>query len=281
MSSLYAEEIHRVKDLLELMGRGAKKSLGQNFLVNIQKIEFILAELKRRGWTSVVEVGPGLGALTLRLREIDPQPLLIEMDRQFAEYWRSQGFQVVEADALHLDWSELQSDKKATGNTAKNTLISNLPYQIGARLVVERSVNPCGIESMVLMFQKEVAQRLTARFKTEHYSLLSVIAQTFWNLENLTDLGPNDYFPPPKVASRVVLFMRKEDTPEDPQGFLQFVKLAFSQKRKFLKKALATRFGEEAVLKTFEALGVSPKARPEEVDVLTFRKMYQMLSDIG
>ncbi len=270
MSSLYAAEIKRVKDLLELMGRGAKKSLGQNFLVNSQKIDFILKQLQINGMHKLLEVGPGLGALTLRLKEIDPEVLLIEMDHQFADYWKSQGYNVVVEDALQLDWATLQLQ-----NT---TLISNLPYQIAARLVIERCVDPAGVSNMILMFQKEVAQRLTARPRTEHYSLLSVMAQSFWKMENLTDLGPNDYFPPPKVASRVVVFRRLESIfTTKSEAYLSFVKLSFSQKRKFLKKALSTKYGEDAVLKCFEALKISPKARPEELDVLTFQRLYQML----
>ncbi len=270
MSSHYASEIKRVKDLLELMGRGAKKSLGQNFLVNSQKIDLIIKELQFNKMHKLLEVGPGLGALTLRLKDIDPDVLLVEMDHQFAEYWKSQGYNVVIEDALRLDWSQLKLN-----NT---TLISNLPYQIAARLVIDRSVDPAGLSSMILMFQKEVAQRLTGKPRTEHYSLLSVVAQSFWKMENLTDLGPNDYFPPPKVASRVVIFRRLETTfTQKPKAYLSFVKLSFSQKRKFLKKALSTKYGEEAVLKQFELLKISPKARPEELDVLTFQRLYQML----
>jgi 16S rRNA (adenine1518-N6/adenine1519-N6)-dimethyltransferase len=131
---------------------------------------------------------------------------------------------------------------------------------------------------MILMFQKEVAQRLTARPRTEHYSLLSVMAQSFWKMENLTDLGPNDYFPPPKVASRVVVFRRLESVfTQKSEAYLSFVKLSFSQKRKFLKKALSTKYGEDVVLRNFEQLKISPKARPEELDVLTFQHLYQML----
>jgi 16S rRNA (adenine1518-N6/adenine1519-N6)-dimethyltransferase len=268
--SMYAGEIKRVKDLLELMGRGAKKSLGQNFLVNSQKIEFILKQLQINNIHKLIEVGPGLGALTLRLKEIDPDVLLVEMDQQFAEYWKSQGYNVHVADALKLDWSTLKLHD--------TTLISNLPYQIAARLVIERSVDPAGLANMILMFQKEVAQRLLARPRTEHYSLLSVMAQSFWKMENLTDLGPNDYFPPPKVASRVVIFrLLQNNSIQRPESFLSFVKLSFSQKRKFLKKALSTKFGEDAVLKAFEQLNISPKARPEELDVLTFQRLYQML----
>lgn len=270
MSSLYAEEIKRVKDLLEVMGRGAKRSLGQNFLINSQKIDLIIKQLHLNSWNRLIEVGPGLGALTRRLKEVDPNTQLIEMDEQFAAYWKSQDFKVIVVDALKLDWHQL--------GLTDATLISNLPYQIAARLVVERCVDPCGVTSMILMFQKEVAQRLTAKIKTEHYSLLSVVAQSFWQMENLTDLGPNDYYPPPKVASRVVIFRRRDkDIPHRPQNFLDFVKLSFSQKRKYLKKALSGRFGEAVVLEAFQKLSISPQARPEELDVLTFQRLYQIL----
>ena len=195
MSSLYLEEITRVKTLLELMGRGSKRSLGQNFLVNSQKIAQITGEVARRKPTSVVEVGPGLGALTLHLKDVAPEFLLIEMDAQFAAYWDGQGYKVLQDDALKVDWRGLD---------LKNAiLVSNLPYQIGARLVVDRCVEPAGIDTMILMFQKEVGKRLMAQPRTEDYSLLTVMVQTFWKVMNFTDLGPNDYFPPPNVASRI------------------------------------------------------------------------------
>lgn len=269
MSSLYAEEIKRVKDLLELMGRGSKRSLGQNFLINSQKIQAITGEVKRRKPAMVVEVGPGLGALTLHLKDAAPDFLLIEMDRQFAEYWRGQGYKVLEDDALKVDWRGLD---------LKNAvLVSNLPYQIGARLVVDRCVEPAGIDTMVLMFQKEVGKRILAQPRTEDYSLLTVMIQTFWKVTNFTDLGPNDYFPPPNVASRVVVFEAKPSPVEDRAGYLKFVKLSFSQKRKFLTKSLTSMVEIEPLTAAFETLGISLKARPEELSVDTFIKLFHLL----
>jgi len=268
--SLYADEIKRVKDLLELMGRGSKRSLGQNFLINSKKIEQITGEVARRQPSIVVEVGPGLGALTLKLKATAKELLLIEMDAQFAEYWRSQGAKVLEDDALKVDWRGL--DLKDA------LLVSNLPYQIGARLVIERCVEPAGVNTMILMFQKEVGKRLTAQPRTEDYSLLSVMVQTFWKVSNFSDLGPNDYFPPPKVASRVVIFEKKLALVADRAGYLSFVKQSFSQKRKFLKKSLTALAEAEKIDAAFEALGISPKARPEELSVDTFVKLFHLLT---
>lgn len=270
MSSLYADEIRRIKDLLELMGRGSKKSLGQNFLVNSGKISDIVSALERLNPQQVVEVGPGLGALTLSLKEKFPNLTLIEMDNQFAQYWRDQGCHVVHDDALQVDWSQLKLQNAA--------LISNLPYQIGARLVVDRSVDPQGLNVMVLMFQKEVAKRITAKHDTGDYSLISVISQAFWQVNTLTELGPNDYFPPPQVASRVVVFKRKAVEPlQNAVGFLKFIKLSFSQKRKFLKKSLLTAVDEPKLEAVFAELGVDLKVRPEDVTVDTYIELYKKL----
>jgi 16S rRNA (adenine1518-N6/adenine1519-N6)-dimethyltransferase len=269
-SSLYADEIKRVKDLLELMGRGSKRSLGQNFLVNSMKIDQITNEDIRRKPATVVEVGPGLGALTLRLKETAPEFLLIEMDKQFATYWIDQGYKVLEDDALKVDWRGL--------DLKKALLVSNLPYQIGARLVVDRCVEPAGVETMVLMFQKEVGKRLTAQPRTEDYSLLTVMVQTFWKVSTFTDLGPNDYFPPPNVASRVVIFESKPSPVVDRAAYLKFVKLSFSQKRKFLKKSLLNMVDETRLEAAFHDLDISLKARPEELSVDTFVKLFHLLS---
>lgn len=268
--SLYAEEIQRIKKLLQVMGRSAKKSLGQNFLVNSQKINEILQEVSDQKPAMVVEVGPGLGALTLNLKENFSNLKLIEMDQQFIEYWQEQGCHVIAGDALKVDWQDLQ---------LKNAvLVSNLPYQIAARLVVERSVEPAGIKAMVLMFQKEVAQRMIATHKRGDYGLISVIAQSFWQVRTLSDLGPNDFFPPPKVASRVVLFKEKiVEGREERQEFLEFIRLCFAQRRKMLKKSLLTKVSQNKLEASFEELGISLKARPEEISVESYWQLFRSL----
>lgn len=273
MSSLYAEEIQRIKSLLDQFGRGSKRSLGQNFLVNSGKIEEIIRYVKETAHGDVIEIGPGLGALTLRLIGEFPHIQLIELDTQFAEYWRAQKATVINEDALRVDWESLQL-KKAL-------LVSNLPYQISSRIVVDRSIHPYGLENMVLMFQKEVAQRLIARPSTEDYGLLSVIAQTYWQLETLAELGPNDFFPPPKVASRVVTFQRKPQAPiHDGEGYLRFVKQGFSHRRKFLRNNIGNLCSGESLNRVMLDMGLNEKVRPEELSWSQYCDLFKKIQDL-
>lgn len=269
--SLYADEILKVKTLLKEFERYSKKSLGQNFLINRQKIEFIVETAKKLNLVRLIEVGPGLGALTTRLQEVSDNFYLVELDDLFAQYWEDKGYKVIRGDALRIDWSKVATEPAL--------LVSNLPYQIAARLVVDLSISPFSVGAMVLMFQKEVAQRMAAKFKSDDYGLITVISQTFWNVQVLTDLGPNDYYPPPKVASRVLTFMRKKGCEDlaKPQ-FLTFVKASFAQRRKYLKKNLLAVYKEDRILSAMAELSISPQVRPEDISVELYGKLYKLLS---
>ena len=168
----------------------------------------------------MVEIGPGLGALTDILIQSDFKYQAIELDKSLFDYWKEQGLDIINEDALRINWSTIQAE----------TLVSNLPYQISSSIVIDRSVEPCNIQSMVLMFQKEVAQRIRAQAKTDAYGLLSVIAQEFWNIETVCDAGPKDFSPPPKVASRVLKFSLKPNDIENRSHYLRFVKMCFQQR---------------------------------------------------
>ncbi len=135
-----------------------------------------------------------------------------------------------------------------------------------------------GVVTMVLMFQKEVGQRLMARPSTENYGLLSVIAQTFWNMETLEELGPNDFFPPPKVASRVVTFERKSEIfVADGTKYLQFIKLAFSHRRKLLRNNIANMASAEALEHAMLQLKLNLKVRPEELSWTQYCELFNLL----
>jgi 16S rRNA (adenine1518-N6/adenine1519-N6)-dimethyltransferase len=257
------------------MGVGPKRSLGQNFLISDHVIDRILENAFDVGESSfwskserareILEIGPGLGALTEGLIEGTTERGLsfkvIELDRKFADYWRGREIPVIEADALQLDWREL----KLTPGTR---LISNLPYQISASLVIDRSVWPSGIASMILMFQKEVAKRIAAKEKSEDYGLLSVIAQLAWNIETVCEAGPQDFFPPPRVASRVLRFSRKPEAPNDQEfaSFLKFAKRAYSHRRKLLASNLSGSKESRASLELIlNSMGFSKTVRAEEL----------------
>lgn len=207
------------------------KLLGQNFLVSPIVIGKIIEASLQGDYEKYIEVGPGPGALTDRLEEGGVKPLLIEMDRKIATYWEEKrGFEVIQGDALKQDWNKLTEG-------LKTCFVSNLPYQISSSIVIDRSIGNHELAKMVLMFQKEVAQRIVAPEGGKDYSLLSVIAQSFWKIEKVIEAGPKDFYPPPKVASRVLQFERLE-TEIDGMQLLKLVKAAFAQRRKRLLKNL-------------------------------------------
>lgn len=253
-----------------------KRSLGQNFLISEDKIARIISKLMTiEKPFRLIEVGPGLGSLTDELLKIDSEIKLIELDRIFAEYWRGRGLQVIEQDALKLNWGE------CVEKNIKSVLVSNLPYQISASIVIDRCHGPAEIKEMILMFQKEVAQRITSPVEEKSYGLLSVMAQTFFEVKKVADLGARDFFPPPKIASRVLYFKRKdEDT--SPQKFLSFCKQAFSQRRKLVIKNLGPWFSaghreSESLESVFEELGLSRLSRAENLSPLQMKTLFWRL----
>jgi 16S rRNA (adenine1518-N6/adenine1519-N6)-dimethyltransferase len=255
-----------------LWGHSPKRSLGQNFLVSDVAIARILEAVRALNLERWTEIGPGLGALTDGLRDSVRHLRLIELDSALAERWRAEGLDVTQADALKIDWARFIDQPEG--------LVSNLPYQIAARLVMELSPLPLPVPAMVLMFQKEVAQRILAGPRSEHYGLLSVVSQLFWSPTLLMELGPRDFYPAPRVASRVVLWRRKEGPPEGAR-VVSWLKMAFAQRRKKLAKNLLAEKGmsRDRVEDALRSMNLSPSTRAEELspDILLalYRRLHQ------
>lgn len=266
--------------LSDLGAEGPKRSLGQNFLISENVIEKIIKAVGRYVSNDIVEVGPGLGSLTDELIGLGKPLTLIELDRKFVHYWDTRAelekqVKVIEGDALRIDWSEMTPNK----NTL---LVSNLPYQISSSLLIDRSLEPANFSTMILMFQKEVAQRITSENRSKEYGLLSVIAQNFWKIDLLCECSPKDYYPAPNVSSRVLVFRIKEDALELEKraDFLKFVKAAFSHRRKHLYSNLKGQYfssrnlPEELLQSAFEKAEISAKARAEELTPEKFRELF-------
>lgn len=260
------------KTLLEL-GIEPKKSLGQNFLVSDQVIEKIIKAAKDTQPGFLLEIGPGPGALTYHLRKLTDNFQVIELDRVISQYWRDQGLNLIEGDALQIDWSQFLKQRRPL------TLVSNLPYQISSSLVIDRSLDPEPLDHMILMFQKEVAQRLRARQQDELYGMLSVVAQSFWKMETLADLSPRDFFPPPKVASRVLTFQAKQSPVADKRKYFKFVKAAFLHPRKLMASNLqeGLSISKERAVEILLKLKLGEKARAGELSVQQFVDFYHEL----
>lgn len=264
--------LKQTKERLRELKSDPKRSLGQNFLIDAHVVDQIISAVKELKPIALVEVGPGLGALTENLVKLNVPLQLLEMDRAFVEYWQGREQKVTEEDALRLDWEKL--------NLVEPTvLVSNLPYQISTHIVVDRCFGPTAINAMVLMFQKEVAQRLQAKPRNGDYGLLSVMAQSHWHITKVVDAGPSSFFPAPKVASQVLKFERKPAPFPEVKPFLSFLKVSFAHRRKLLAKNLLAleKTSSEKIAAALTAAGIGPKARAEELSVEQFHQLFRSL----
>lgn len=268
----------RTKARMDELGLAPQKGLGQNFLVSDHVVEKIIQAARELQPQRLLEIGPGVGSLTESLKELGLPLTLIELDRGLAKYWRERGLEVVESDALKVRWS-------AHAPVDRTILVSNLPYQISTHLVVDLCSGPANLPGMVLMFQKEVGERLMAKARTDAYGLLSVMAQSHWRMRRLLEAGPGDFWPAPKIASVVLVFERK--TPPflgQEKRYLSYLKGAFAQRRKFLSKnllgsPLRPGMTQEHVHSALQELGLGPKVRAEELSVEQFETLFRRLSD--
>jgi 16S rRNA (adenine1518-N6/adenine1519-N6)-dimethyltransferase len=254
----------QILEKMNALGISPKRALGQNFLINPTVIERILFAVKSCKAAHIVEIGPGLGALTEGLRVMVPSVQLIELDREFAKSWRDQGLSVFEGDALQLDWEGLELP-------LGTVLVSNLPYQISARITIDRSVKPDSIRHMVLMFQKEVAERITGKPGSKDYGFLSVVAQQAWKVEKVVDANAASFYPAPRVSSRVLKFTRIKPLPED---FVEFVKRAFENRRKLMLKNFPGL--EPEFLLQLGEWGLGEKVRAEELSPDQFWQLFEI-----
>lgn len=261
-------DVEQIKALMLELGMKPLKQLGQNFLVSERVIQKIAAEVKFLKPKNLLEIGPGLGALTRSLVAEGLNPTLIEFDKKIAQYWREQSLQVIEGDALRIDWAAQEPF---------DVLVSNLPYQISSSLLIELSIQSHSFRSLVLMFQKEVAQRIIAKPKTENYGLLSVIAQLFWEVSLVSEAGPKDFWPQPKIASRVLRFDKKQPPEVPSKALLTLVKAAFHQRRKKLSSNLKT-LAHFPVAEAFDSLGIKADVRAEELSPAQFVGLAQFYS---
>jgi 16S rRNA (adenine1518-N6/adenine1519-N6)-dimethyltransferase len=263
----------RTRARMQELGLKPQKGLGQNFLVSQNVIDKIIKAVGALQPRQLIEIGPGVGSLTESLAQLEKPLQLVELDRGLANYWRERGFNLHEDDALRVDWAKIAPIEHTV-------LVSNLPYQISTSLVIELSFGPPSIKHMVLMFQKEVAERLLARPRTADYGLLTAMLQSHWQMRRLLEAGPGDFWPAPKIASQVVVFERK--TPPfagREKNYLNYLKAAFAQRRKFLTKNLLARpprpgLTQEILASALQDLGLGPKVRAEELTVEQFEQLY-------
>ncbi len=260
-----------VRALLESAALAPRRDLGQNFVADPNTVRKI-ADLARIGPDDlVVEIGAGLGSLTLALAETGARITAIEVDPGLAALLREvvadvERVTVVEGDAMHLDWHTLLSGQPGNGRWV---LVANLPYNVATPLVCDLLDDVPEIERMLVMVQREAAERFAAAPRTEAYGAVSVKVAYWANAKVVAHVPASVFVPRPNVESALVEITRRTPPATDPGALFTLVRTAFGQRRKMLRKSLADIVAPD----TFAAAGVSPTARPEELDVTAWCRL--------
>ena len=267
-----------LREVIRRHGLAARRDLGQHFLLDANLTGRIARAARDPGEAdlsrgTVIEVGPGPGGLTRSLLREGARVLAVEVDGRALDALADLGalaenrLVAVEADALKLD---LQSCARAHGLPPPYRIVSNLPYNVGTPLLIRWLNDLADIERMVLMFQREVADRLTARPASKAYGRLSVLTQWLCEAETLFGLPAAAFTPPPKVASSIVSLRPRAAplSPADPASLQRVAKAAFGQRRKMLRQSLKPLFAEPA--EALRSLDIDPTARGETLSVAQF-----------
>jgi 16S rRNA (adenine1518-N6/adenine1519-N6)-dimethyltransferase len=263
--------------VLDSLGASPRKSLGQNFLHDQNLASWIVEKLEIESGDHVVEIGPGLGALTEEIMRCGVSATLLEKDRAFAKYLRERyqrpDVEVIEGNALEYD-----TRVEFLRQPAK--IIGNLPYYLSSALLFHFTADPCPFEHMVFTVQKEMGDRLSAAPGSKEYGSLSVIIQRQWQVTRLKTLPPSVFLPQPQVASVVLLLKRRapaELEATDATKFSELVKAGFSERRKQVRKLLGRYGNSERIEAALLSVALPLTARAEDISVKQWIRIVSLL----
>ena len=254
-----------ITDLLSRHGLSPSRALGQNFVADPNTVRRIARLASVGGGDRIVEIGAGLGSLTLALAETGASVTAVEIDRYLLPVLRSvvepAGARVIEGDAMALDWGAVLGDERWV-------LVANLPYNVATPLVADLLDDVPQMERMLVMVQREVGERLAAKPRTPAYGAVSVKVAYWATARVVGTVPPTVFIPQPKVESALVSITRRSAPAVDPSivsaaRLFEVVRAGFAQRRKMLRRSLSGVVSPSA----FEEAGVAPEARPEELDV--------------
>ncbi|MBK7006885.1 MAG: 16S rRNA (adenine(1518)-N(6)/adenine(1519)-N(6))-dimethyltransferase RsmA [Burkholderiales bacterium] len=268
----------------------ARKRFGQHFLTDGGIIDAIVRVIDPRPGQAMVEIGPGLAALTQPLVERLGHLTVIELDRDLAQRLRAHGqLTVVESDVLKVDFAQLQRELGASKNIANTMLktappdplsklrvVGNLPYNISTPILFHLLDCVDAIEDQHFMLQKEVVDRMVAKPATSAFGRLSVMLQWRYAMDNVLAVPPGSFDPPPRVDSAVVRMLPLDKPPQLEVSLLsEMVQVAFSQRRKLLRHTLGRWLDARSFTGTFDV-----QRRAEEVPVGDYVTLVQQLATV-
>ena len=269
----------------------SKPKLGQHFLASDSAAQRIVEALGDISESTVLEIGPGRGALTSMLAARARRLIAIELDRVLAaqlrmKFGQTRNVEIIEGDILAMDFDTIFGPKPGmqrpglTVEPERVHVVGNLPYYITSEILLHLFAYRRYFAMLVIMVQKEVADRLSASPGSRDYGLLSATAQLYGRVEKLFTLPPSAFTPPPKVHSSVVRLtiepkLEGLSVPEDQ--FIQFLKLSFGQKRKTLWNNLKEEHDNDALRMALQKTGIKPSVRAEALSLEKSAALFRAL----
>lgn len=273
-----------LKKIMAVHGIRPQHRLGQNFLTDARVLDAIVAGAGIGPDDLVLEIGPGLGTLTQRLAKAAGRVVCIELDRNLVETLRETvqaehpNVEVIHGDAARVDLHKLLSERIKPGQRAK--VAANLPYYITTPLVMRLVEEDLPLDQIVVMVQKEVADRMTSPPGSKEYGALSVAVQYYTEPRIVTRVSRGAFLPPPDVDSSVVGMRVRESAPVDAPraGFFRVVKAAFAQRRKTLSNALTGLGLDKSVVQdALQAAGIESSRRGETLSLEEFASLARII----
>ena len=272
-----------------------KPKLGQHFLNSEDSAARIVEALGDISQSTVLEIGPGRGILTSLLAKRARRLIAVELDRVLAAQLRlkfgmARNVEIIEADVLAIDFDSLFGPKPGLGRPGIEIkpdpvkVVGNLPYYITSDILLRLFEFSKYFESIVILVQKEVADRIAAEPGGRDYGVLSATAQLYARVENLFTLPPAAFAPPPKVHStvlRLTIDPQQENLGVAGDGFIDFLRLSFGQKRKTLWNNLKTKYEEARLKRALAQARVKPTARAETLTLEQSAAVYRNLRGAG
>ena len=279
----------QTKQILKESHLYANKKLGQNFLINEQIVENIIEHAKVDDSDCIIEIGPGIGTLTEALLKKAGRVVCIEIDSNMIpilekKFLRNPKFELINKDILKVDLKELIDNQKEMHGFTTIKVVANLPYYITTPILMKLLEEKLQIESITVMVQKEVAQRLAAIPGDEHTGAITHTIYYYTEPSIIMHVPKENFVPIPKVDSAVLqlkILKKPRIEVEDEKFFFELIKTAFSQKRKTLLNVLnnANLIRKENLIEILKELNLSEKIRGEKITIEQFAMLAKLLKN--
>ena len=271
--------LEETKILLNQYNLRAKKSFGQNFLINESIVDEIVEKSNITNEDVILEIGPGLGTLTKKLLKVAKKVIAVELDQDMCNILKSrindENLEIINQDILKLDINEI------TAKYGKIKVVANLPYYITTPIIMKLLENNYKISTITVMVQKEVGERLVASPNGKDYSAITLSVNYYTKSEIIIDVPKENFLPSPKVDSVVVKLQLLDEPPvniKEKEVLFKLIKAGFSQRRKTINNSLSSNgFDKEKISNILKELDIDSKKRAENLSLQDFANIANSL----